>query len=85
MAITNWWPVVERSKRMTLIELKQFVGSQGHVKLSWSRMEGWSLHVVLSDGAAWATKTQDDDLEALFDRCAQALTSRSESEEGFEE
>jgi len=63
---------------MTLIELKQFVGSGGHIKLAWTRMGGWSLYVVLSDGAVWTTKTQDDDLEALFGRCAQALASRSE-------
>jgi len=66
---------------MTLIELSQWVGPHGHVKLAWSRAEGWRLQVVTSDGSMWATKTQDSDLEALFDRCVQALTSRVSEEE----
>jgi hypothetical protein len=62
---------------MTLTSLAEFVGPRGHVKLSYSRPDGWTLLVVTSDGDAWSTKTQDSDLEALFDRCVEALKAQA--------
>ena len=58
---------------MTFTSLAEFVGPQGHIKLSYSRREGWTLMIVTSDGDIWSTKTQDTDLETTFDRCVQAL------------
>lgn len=58
---------------MTLASLAEFVGPQGHIKLSYSRQDGWSLMVVTSDGDVWTAKTQEDDIEVVFDRCVQAL------------
>lgn len=58
---------------MTLVELTEFVGPRGAVKLAWNRREGWALFVLATNGGTWAGKTQDNDLDAFFGRCAEAL------------
>lgn len=61
---------------MTLVELSERVGPSGRIRLSWSREEGWVLVVTTGNSKALVEKSQGDDLEALFERCVQALKTQ---------
>jgi len=61
---------------MTLVELSERLGPHGQIKLSWSGKDGWILTAVTGDNTVWTTKTQDSDLDMLFERCFQALSAR---------
>jgi hypothetical protein len=60
-------------ENMTLVEFREHVGPEGWIRLSWNREDGWVLVVTSGDSKALVDKTQKDDLDALFERCAERL------------
>lgn len=53
---------------MTLIELRERVGEDGRLRLSWNKEDGWTL-LVVKDGQTIVLTTEGD-LDELFERCA---------------